>query len=271
MLSKRAANVGLSPTLAVSELAQRLKSEGKDILDFSAGQPDFPTPEPVKAAGIRAIEENRTGYTATPGIIELRQAIADRFDSRRGLQYAPNQIIVSSGAKASLYFAFQALLDPGDEVLLPTPYWTSYPEQLRLAAAEPVLVRSDDAQQFKLSAAQIAQHAGERTKAILLNYPSNPTGVSYSAEELASIGRACADHGLWVIADEIYSELTYDAARMSIAAIPGMRERTIFLNGLSKAWAMTGFRLGFSCAPPELTEALMKIHQYTMLCAPILS
>lgn len=258
-------NVGLSPTLAVSDLARKLKAEGKDVLDFSAGQPDFPTPEPVKLAGIRAVEENRTGYTATPGIVELREAIAERLCRRRGLHYGVDQIIVSPGAKASLYFAFQALLDPGDRVLLPTPYWTSYPEQLRLAGAEPLLVRSGDAQGFKLTAAQIAEHAGDRTKGIVLNYPSNPTGVSYSAEELSEIGRACADRGLWVIADEIYSDLIYDGRSfVSIArACPEIADRTVVIDGMSKSYSMTGWRIGYAAGPREVIAAMTKLQSHS--------
>ncbi|MHC5024964.1 MAG: aminotransferase class I/II-fold pyridoxal phosphate-dependent enzyme, partial [Planctomycetota bacterium] len=218
MLSRRVQELGFSPTLAISDLARRLRESGQDVLDFSAGQPDFPSPDTVKAGGHRAIDENRTGYTATAGLMELRQAIVDRMRDRRGVDCDPDQVLVSPGAKASLYFACMALLDPGDEVLVPAPYWTSYPEQVRLAGGAPVFVTCDEASGFKLTPRQVEQEITPRTKAVILNYPSNPTGVCYTADDLRPLADVFVRHGIWVIADEIYTELLYDGRRFTSMA-----------------------------------------------------
>jgi len=265
MLSKRVREVGFSPTLAVSDLARRLRAEGRDVLDFSAGQPDFPSPDPVKAAGHRAIDENQTRYTANAGIDELRRAVVDRLRERRGLSYEPSQVLISPGAKASLYFACQSLLDPGDEMLVPVPYWTSYPEQVRLAGATPVFVSCDEADGFKLTASRLEDAVTDRTKAILLNYPSNPTGVCYDREELASLAEVCVRCGLWVIADEIYSEFLYDGRQFtSIARLgPEIADRTLVIDGVSKSHAMTGWRIGYAAGPPELISGMSKLQSHS--------
>ncbi|MHC4452625.1 MAG: pyridoxal phosphate-dependent aminotransferase [Planctomycetota bacterium] len=265
MISRRVRELGFSPTLAVADLARRLRAEGRDVLDFSAGEPDFPSPDGVKAAGRKAIDENRTRYTATAGVEELRRAIVEHLDERRGLTYDPGQVLVSPGAKASLYFAFLALCDPGDEVLVPSPYWTSYPEQLRLAGAAPVFLPGEESNGFKLTAAQLDQAATAKTKALILNYPSNPTGVCYSAEELASLAEVCVRRNIWVVADEIYSELLYDGRSFaSIAGLgPEIAARTVVIDGMSKTYSMTGWRIGYAAGPQEVITGMAKLQSHS--------
>jgi aspartate aminotransferase len=218
MISRRAAEIGFSPTLAVSDLARRMQADGIDVLDFAAGEPDFPTPEAVKRAGKGAIDADRTRYTANAGVPELRRALARTLAGEYGIDYRPEEILVSCGAKASLYFAFQALLDPGDEVVLPSPYWTSYPEQIRLAGGEPVFVACPEERGFRLSAFDLAAALTGRTKCVVLNSPSNPTGASYGVPELEELAAVCARSGVWIIADEIYSRLRFDGARSASIA-----------------------------------------------------
>jgi aspartate aminotransferase len=265
MLSRRVQQIGFSPTLAVNDLARRMRAEGIDILDFSAGQPDFFTPERVKEAGKRAIDENQTRYTAAVGLVELREAIASKVRDELQLDYSPDQIVVSPGAKACLYFAFMALLDPGDEVVVPAPYWTSYPEQVRLAGGEPVFVECSEDHGFKLTGEQLEAATTKRTKALLLNYPSNPTGACYSREELLPLAEVCVERGIWVVADEIYSRLLFDGRRFtSMAQLgPRIRERTVLIDGMSKTYAMTGWRVGYAAGPRELLSAMGKIQSHS--------
>jgi aspartate aminotransferase len=265
MLSERVRQIGFSPTLAVSDLAARMRAEGVDVLDFSAGQPDFDTPERVKDAARRAIDENRTRYTAAAGMPQLREAIAHRIASDLDLTYEPNQIVVSPGAKASLYFAFLSLLNDGDEVLVPTPYWTSYPEQIKLAGADAVFLECDEACGFKLQADQIRKAVTPRTRALLLNYPSNPTGACYDRAELQALAAACVEHDLWIVADEIYSKLLYDGRRFVSVAQLGqeIRDRTLLIDGMSKTYAMTGWRIGYTAGPVELISAMGKLQSHS--------
>ena len=264
MLSRRVREISLSPTLATAELARRLRAEGRDILDLSVGEPDFASPDPVKRAGREAIDLDRTRYTPTPGTEELRRAIADHTRARRGYGGEAEQVLVSPGAKASLYFAFQALLDPGDEVLVPAPYWTSYPEQVRLAGGTPVFVPCDESGGFELTAADIERFASPRTKALVLNYPSNPTGVCYERGRLAPLAEACLRRSIWIIADEIYSELLYDGRRFtSVASLgPEVAARTIVIDGVSKTYAMTGWRIGWATGPRELIRAMTRLQSH---------
>jgi len=265
MLSKRVERVGFSPTLAVNDLARKLRAEGRDVLDFSAGQPDFNTPDPIKDAGKRAIDENQTRYTANAGIPELREAIAETLKRDRGLTYSPAQIIVSPGGKASLFFAFMALLDRGDEVLVPSPYWTSYPEQVKVCDADPVFVPCLEKDGFKLTAEAIDRAATDRTKVLILNYPSNPTGACYSREELEPLAEVCVRRNIWVIADEIYANLLYDGRKFtSIAALDSrIAERTVVIDGMSKTYAMTGWRIGYSAGPKEVISAMGKLQSHS--------
>jgi len=263
-LAGRARNLGFSPTLAVADLARRLRAEGRDILDLSAGQPDFPSPESVKQAGRRAIDEDKTRYTPNAGIDELREAIARRQCERRGVPCEPRQVLVSPGAKASLYFALQVLVDPGDEVLVPTPYWTSYPEQIRLAGGVPVYVAGDETQGFRLDPERIEAAITPKTKALILNYPSNPTGACYDADDLRPLAEIAVRHGVWIVADEIYSELLYDGRSFTSVASLGaeIAARTVVVDGMSKTYAMTGWRIGYATGPVELIASMSKLQSH---------
>ncbi len=265
MLSRRIQRIGLSPTLHISGLAQSLRASGVDVLDFSAGQPDFPTPEGVKHAGRRAIAENKTRYTPNAGLPELRQAISEQIERQRGLSYAPEQILVSSGAKASLYFALMTLVDPGDEVLVPSPYWVSYPEQIGLAEARQVSIPCTDENGFKLRPADLEAALTPRSKVLMLNYPSNPSGACYRRDELEPLAELCVRHGLWVIADEIYSRLVYDGrAFTSIAELgEAIRSRTIVIDGMSKTYSMTGWRIGYAAGPGEVISGMARIQSHS--------
>lgn len=265
MISRRVKGIGLSPTLRVAALAGELKRQGHDIVDFSAGQPDFPTPDSVKRAGVEAIEANQTRYTANAGMPELRAAIARRMRRDRDLDYDPANVLVSPGAKASLYFAFMALLEPGDEVLVPAPYWVSYPEQIRLAGGTPVFVPCSGADGFHLDPDRLSAAITSRTKALVLNDPSNPTGASHDEGQLRPIAELSERHGLSVVSDEIYSRLLYDGRRFtSIASLgEGIRARTVLIDGMSKAWSMTGWRVGWAAGPAEVIAAMAKLQSHT--------
>jgi aspartate aminotransferase len=264
MISKRAREIGLSPTLGISALAAELRAAGGDVLDFSAGQPDFDTPDNVKRAGREAIDANRTRYTANQGLLELREAIAAYLSRHRGVDYAPDEILVSTGAKASLYFACMAMLDPGDEVLIPAPYWVSYPEQVRLAGGVPRFVPTAEDEGFKLTVDRLREATSERTRMLILNYPSNPTGACYSADELAPLARLSVERGIVILADEIYSRLLYDGRGFSSVAALGdeVRQATILIDGMSKSYAMTGWRIGFAAAGKETISAMARIQSH---------
>ncbi len=246
-------------------MAARLRAEGVDVLDFSAGQPDFPTPEPVKQAGREAIDANLTRYTANEGVIELRQRIAAKLRRDNGLSYEPGQVLVSPGAKASLYFAMMALLDPGDDILVPAPYWVSYPAQATLAGARAVVLPTQERGGFKIGPDELRAAITPRTRALVLNYPSNPTGRCYTAAELAPIAEVCVENDIWVIADEIYEKLVYDGfAFTSIAALgDAIRERTVVVNGVSKTYSMTGWRIGYAAGPAEAISAMAKLQSHS--------
>jgi len=265
MVSRRIRRTGLSPTFGVVAQAEALRAGGADVVDFSVGQPDFPTTDEAKRAGAAAIADNRTGYTLNAGIRELRAAIAERIEQERGLRYEPGDILVSPGAKASLYFGFLALVDPGDEVLVPSPYWTSYPEQIRLADGNPVCVPCAEEQGFKLELSALDAARTPRTRGLVLNYPSNPTGACYRREELEPIAAWCVQHDLWVVADEIYAQLLYDGRRFtSIAALaPEMRARTLIVDGMSKTYSMTGWRIGYAAGPSEVIAGMAAIQSHS--------
>ncbi len=265
MLAERVTRMEHSPTLRIAALAGRMKAEGLDVLDFSVGQPDFPTPDVAKEAGKRAIDANRTGYTISEGIVELRTAIADKLLRDNGLDYPPEDIIVSPGAKAGLYFLAMTLFQPGDEVLIPSPYWVSYPEQVNLADATPVFVPAAEAGGFKLTPEELAAAVTPRTKAVILNYPSNPTGACYDAAELAALAQVCLEHDLLVISDEIYEKLLYDGRIFtSIASLgPEIKARTVVVNGMSKSYSMTGWRLGYAAGPHDIIDGMAKVQSHS--------
>jgi aspartate aminotransferase len=264
-LADRIRNISLSPTFRINAIARRMKAQGIDVLDFSVGEPDFDTPPSAKEAGKSAIDRNLTRYTANEGTLELRAAIAAKLKRDNGLSYGTDQILVSPGAKSSLYCATMALFGPGDEVLVPQPYWVSYPEQIRLAGAVPVGLQASESNGFRLTALELDAAVGSKTKGIILNYPSNPTGACYDRDELDAIAKVVVEHDLFVVADEIYEKLLYDRrAFTSIAALgPQIAARTVVVNGMSKAFAMTGWRLGYAAGPKEIVEAMSKVQSHT--------
>lgn len=258
MLSQRARALAPSPTMAIDARAKQLLAEGADVVNFSVGEPDFDTPETAKAGGIEAIRQGFTKYTPAAGTLELRKAIARKLREENGLEYAPEQIVVSNGGKQSLYNAFMVLLDPGDEVIIQAPYWVSYPEMVKLAGGVPVVVETDASTGFKMTPDMIREKLTPRTKIINLNSPSNPTGVVYTPAELRAIAELAVERGLIIISDEIYEKLLYDGAEfVSIASFgPEVKRLTVTVNGFSKAYAMTGWRMGYAAAEPDVARAM---------------
>ncbi|MBD3236916.1 MAG: aminotransferase class I/II-fold pyridoxal phosphate-dependent enzyme [Candidatus Eisenbacteria bacterium] len=265
MLTKRMAHVKPSVTLAVSAKAKELTAQGIEITDFSVGEPDFRTPTHIKEAAIRAIEENFTRYTVNTGIPELRAAICEKLSRDNDLSYEPTEIIVSSGAKQCLYSAIMAMVAPGDEVLVPTPCWVSYLPQVALAGAKAVPVTTDEETNFRVTPASLEAKISDRTRAIILNSPSNPTGAAYSAGQLRAIASVLRKHGIFVIADEIYEKLVYNGFQfVSFGSLDdGWKERCLVVNGVSKAYAMTGWRIGYAAGPASLIKAMAKIQGHS--------
>ncbi|MDR3604174.1 MAG: pyridoxal phosphate-dependent aminotransferase [Syntrophaceae bacterium] len=246
VLSERAAQLKPSATLAISAKEKELKSQGIDVIGFGAGEPDFPTPPRIREAGKRSLDRGETFYTPVGGTLELRKAVAHRFLEDYGLEYRPENIVVSCGAKHSLYNIFQAIAGPGDEVICVAPYWVSYPEMVALAGAKPVIVETSEKNLFEPDVETIASKITPSTKAIILNYPSNPSGTMYSEEFLGRLAGLVSDKDLLVISDEIYDKLLFDGKTYTpFATFPGMKPRTITVNGVSKTYAMTGLRIGY--------------------------
>jgi aspartate aminotransferase len=264
-LSSRASSLTPSLTLSIDSKAKAMKSEGIDVCGFGAGEPDFDTPEHIKAAAIAALEAGFTKYTPSSGIPELRQAIADKFLLDNGIDYKPSQIVVSDGAKHSCYNAVLATCQPGDEVIIPAPYWLSYPEMVRLAGADPVFVHTKEEKGWKLTADEFENAMTPRTKMIILNSPGNPTGAVYTKEELDSLGKVAAEEEILILSDEIYEKLVYDDTRhYSIAGLAQeYYDLTITVNGFSKSYAMTGWRLGYLGAPEPIAKAIDSIQSHS--------
>ena len=264
-VSKRMTRLSPSMTFAMNQLSNDLKAKGIDVVNMSLGEPDFNTPDHVKAAACKALEENYTRYTAVPGSPSLKDAIIGKLQRENGLTYAPAEILVSNGAKQSLCNAILALIDDGDEVIIPSPYWVSYPEMVRLAGGTPVHVDTGIEQGYKMTAGQLEKAITPRTRMLILCSPSNPSGAVYSQKELEALAEVIVHHeDLLVLSDEIYEHLNYVGAHASIAACKGMRERTILVNGVSKAYAMTGWRIGFTAAPKwNISACGMLQGQYT--------
>ncbi len=260
-LASRVQQIKPSPTLAISAKAKAMQAAGVDVINFGAGEPDFDTPENIKAAGIKAIQDGFTRYTAVPGIPELKKAIQQKLERENGLNYEIDEIIVSCGGKHSFYNMAQALLDPGDEIIVPSPYWVSYPPMVQLAGGKAVIIPTTEDQGFKITPEQLGKYITEKTRAVVINSPSNPTGSAYSLAELQELATVIIEHDILVISDEIYEHIIYDGfAQHSIAAVnPQMKERSIILNGVSKSYAMTGWRIGFTAAPAPLVAAMTKI------------
>ena len=251
-----------SPTLAVTAKAQELRAQGRDVISLGAGEPDFDTPDHVKEAAIEAIRSGETHYTPVNGTPALRQAIADKFKRENGLDYGLDQISVGCGGKQVLYNAIMATVDPGDEVVIPAPYWVSYPDIVLLAGGQPVVVDSGLDSGFKVTPDSLAAAITPKSKWLILNSPSNPSGAAYSRDELAALGRVLLDHPqVWVMSDDIYEHLVYDGFEFATIAqvVPELQDRTLTLNGVSKAYAMTGWRVGYAGGPVEVIKAMSKI------------
>ena len=261
MLSNRASKIKPSPTLAIDAKAKALKAAGVDIVSFGVGEPDFDTPDNIKEAAIKAIRDGFTKYTPVGGIDPLKDAIIEKFRKDNNLNYMRDEIIVSCGAKHSLYNIAQALFDPGDEILIPSPYWVSYPDQVVLNDATPVFVKTYETDSFMVKTKAIESHITKRTKALILNSPSNPTGLTYDKKTLERIAEIVLKHNLYVISDEIYEKLLYDGVlHFSIASLDNdIKNKTIVVNGLSKAYAMTGWRIGYAAGPKEIIKAMTNI------------
>ncbi len=260
-LSDRMQTLSPSLTIAISTLARELKAQGKDVLSFSAGEPDFGTPQRIKDAAIKAIDEGFTQYTAVPGIPELLEAVATKLKRDNALSYAPSDIIVSNGAKHSLFNLFQAVINPGDEVIIPAPYWVTYPELVKYASGTPVIIETDDISQFKITAEQLKAAITPKTKMLVLTSPSNPTGSVYSKSELEALAEVLEGTNILVASDEMYEKLVYGVDFTAAASISDdMYQRTVTINGLSKSVAMTGWRFGYLATPnKELIAAMNKL------------
>ncbi|MCL5781462.1 MAG: pyridoxal phosphate-dependent aminotransferase [Firmicutes bacterium] len=264
-LSERAVGISPSPTLAIDAKAKQMKASGIKVISFGVGEPDFDTPDNIKEAAIEAIQAGETRYTPAGGTLKLKQAIVDKFQRENGLEYQTNQIVVSVGAKHSLYNAFQVLCQPGDEVILPAPYWVSYLEQIKLAGAAAVVVQTREENGFKLTPRELKEAITPRSRVFLLNSPSNPTGGVYTRDELAALGEILLQHNITVISDEIYEKLLYDGLEhVSIASIsPSLKENTVVINGVSKAYAMTGWRIGYAAAPTSVAKAMADLQSHS--------
>ncbi|BAS28820.1 pyridoxal phosphate-dependent aminotransferase [Limnochorda pilosa] len=264
-LARRIDRIEPSPTLAMSARARALTQQGVDVVDLGVGEPDFDTPEPIKEAAVRALRDGRTKYTASAGIPELREAIAQKLRRENGLPYAREDVLVTVGAKHAVYLALQALCNPGDRVLLPAPYWVSYAEQVRLVDAEPVFLPTREEDGFKLTPETLAAHvAGAR--ALILNSPNNPTGAVYTPQELGALGEVLdREPGCWLLSDEIYEPFVYDGARHAslLALRPELRERAVLIHGFSKTYAMTGWRLGYAAGPRPLVAAMVNLQSHS--------
>jgi len=267
LLSHRARAIKPSPTLTVSALAKKMKAEGHDVINFGVGEPDFNTPDYIKDAAKKALDENFTRYTAAAGILELREVIVEKFKKDNGLEYTADQIFVSPGAKASIIHVLLAICDPRDEVLIPSPYWVSYTSQVEMVDGHPILLPTNMSTNFKITARQLddALNSLSNPKALILNSPNNPTGSVYSEDELLGIAEVCVKHNIFIISDEIYEKLIYDGEEhVSIASLsPEAKELTIVINGVSKAYAMTGWRLGYAAGPTEVIKYASRIQSHT--------
>ena len=264
-LSKRALQIKPSSTMAISSKAAQLKAQGKDIVTFGVGEPDFDTPEHIRKAGMAAIENGETRYTAAAGILSLRQAVCDKLKRDNGLDYEAAQVIISNGAKHSLMNAFMAILNEGDEVIIPAPYWLSYSEMVKIAGGVPVVVKTKKVNQFMLTQEELEQAYSEKTKAVVITSPSNPTGMVTSYEDLKMIADFAVEKDIFVISDEIYEKLIYedDKKHISIAALgEEIYKRTIVINGVSKSYAMTGWRIGFAAAPLEIAKLMASLQSH---------
>lgn len=263
-LSEKGLKISSSVTLEITAKAKAMKSKGIDVVSFGAGEPDFNTPENIREEGIRAIEEGLTRYTPASGVIELKKAICNKFKNDNGLDYSSNNIIISNGAKHSIYNALMAIINPGDEVIIGVPYWVSYPELVKISGGKPVYVQTKEENDFKFTVSNLNNVLTNNTKAIILNSPNNPTGAIYSENELREIANWAVNNNIFVISDEIYEKLVYDGKHISIASFnEDVKNLTIVINGMSKAYAMTGWRIGYAAAHEEIIKVMSNFQSHT--------
>lgn len=263
-ISQRVAQVPASMTLVIAAKGKAMKAEGIDVCSFSAGEPDFPTPQHIVEAAKQALDEGKTRYGPAAGELRLREAIAHKLQTDNHLDVSPQQIQVTNGGKQAIYNAIAALIDRGDEVVIPAPYWVSYPEIVKLAEGVPVMIPTNAESEYKITPQQLQEAISDRTKLVVLNSPSNPTGVVYSPEEIRALAQVILEHDLLVLSDEIYEKLLYDdAEHLSIGSLPGLGDRTITCSGFAKAYSMTGWRLGYLAAPLELIQATTTLQSHS--------
>ncbi len=265
MLSKKALSINPSPTMAIDSKAKEMKSQGLDVIGFGAGEPDFDTPEHIREAAFKAINEGHTRYTPAAGTLELKEAVAAKLKRENGLSYEPNQIVISNGAKHSLSNIFTALLNPGDEVMIPVPYWVTYPELVSLNDGVPLVLETSEDNSFKVTIEDLEKNTSNKAKALVLNSPCNPTGQIYSEEELHRIANFCSEHNIYIISDEIYEHLIYGNHRQTSTASfsEKAKEITIIVNGVSKSYAMTGWRIGYTASAPNIAKVMSSIQSHT--------
>lgn len=264
-LANRVKTLTPSSTLAITAKAKDLKQQGFDVIGLGAGEPDFNTPSYILDAANKAMQEGMTKYTPSGGILELKQAIVDKFKTDNDLSYSTDQIIVTTGAKHALYTLFQVLINDGDEVIVPAPYWVSYPEQVKLACGNPVIVQALEENEFKLTPKELEAAITSKTKAVIINSPSNPTGTMYNQEELEKLGEICLKYNILIVSDEIYEKLIYtDDPHVSIAALSNeLKDQTIVINGVSKSHAMTGWRIGYAAGPKQIIKAMTNLASHS--------
>lgn len=264
-ISKRASSISASATLKISARAKKMRQEGIDVIDFGVGEPDFDTPGYIKEAAISAIHNNFTRYTPAAGILELKEAVCRKLKIENDLDYNPNEVIISCGAKHTLFNAIFAMCDEGDEVIVPSPYWVSYPEMVRLSGARPVFVETEESMGFRMRPADFKAAITKKTKALIINSPSNPTGTVYEMEELREIAHIAQANSIQIISDEVYEKLIYEGrTHTSVASLdPRIKGLTITVNGVSKTYAMTGWRIGYAAGPEEIISAMDRIQSHT--------
>ncbi|RKD28835.1 pyridoxal phosphate-dependent aminotransferase [Thermohalobacter berrensis] len=262
-LSVKNRKVSPSVTLSITAKAKKMKKDGEDVISFGAGEPDFKTPANIRNAAIEAIEKGHIGYTAASGLPELKKAICEKLKKDNNLEYTPENIVISNGAKHSLFNTFQAICNPGDEVIIPVPYWVSYPELIKMADATPVFVKTSEENGFKYTKESLLNRITKKTKAILLNSPSNPTGTVYTEDELKEIAEIAVKNDIFIVSDEIYEKLIYDGRHVSIATLGDeIKDLTIVINGMSKCYAMTGWRIGYTASNKEIAKTMTNIQSH---------
>ena len=258
-ISTRTQNIAASLTVAIDTMAKQMIADGKDVVSLGAGEPDFPTPELIREAACKAINDGKTRYTAPVGILEVREAVANKLRTENAIEYEPSQIIMTSGAKHAIFNALAALINPGDEIIIPAPYWVTYPELVKWLGGTPVIVNTTIESGFKLSPEALRNACTNKTKGIILNNPCNPTGATYTKQELAGLAEVIVEKDIYCISDEVYEYFVYNTEFYSAAAFPGMPERTIVVNGFSKSHCMTGWRIGYDAAPAPIAKIIGKI------------